>query len=545
MPTGSIYFKSCCYTGITYYSSSSYYPTDGGYVSVSGHTLIIPGVYQTNTGATAGVSSINIGAFGSPGTTTDTVASACTNTALTCASSGVCININSTNTYIGYSSTYYVAGSYGGHPYWSGSTCNGFIYFNTGTTAGPNWCLSSTLGTGGCFFFGSNPTSNNTSPDLDSTIYYSGNCIPQPTPNNPCFVDFDVSVLCFTPTPVPTLSPTPTPSPSATPQPTPDLCSGYTASISGETITPTPTPNPTATPQPTPTRALFSSGVTFVIDDGNFMCNTKELVGCSDGEKYYIEGPLAITSGGTIIQITTGQTIQAVVNGVILCVKYTKTSLDSVNSNVSYVISAYTSGCTTCFTPTPTATQLPLPTPGPTPAPTATPSYPINSKFIFTSCTSNSMIIQSAYPPYNISIGDILKTVSGECYNYIGDYVNYNTPSGFMSSNQNMFTGTTATTYTNCISCLVIPKPTKTYNSWSGKGAYSVNCPLCQLTDFGSDLTFYTLPTVTQLQNGVTLYSNQSLLNVLTIDYVQYGNKIYNVDTNGVISEKCTINGNC
>ena len=489
MPTGSIYFKSCCYTGITYYSSSSYYPTDGGYVSVSGHTLIIPGVYQTNLSATAGVSSINIGAFGSPGTTTDTVASACTNTALTCASSGVCININSTNTYSGYSSTYYVAGSYGGHPYWSGSTCNGFIYFNTGTTAGPNWCLSSTLGTGECFFFGSNPTSNNTSPDLDSTIYYSGNCIPQPTPNNPCFVDFDVSVLCFTPTPVPTLSPTPTPSPSAT-------------------------------PQPTPTRALFSSGVTFVIDDGNFMCNTKELVGCSDGEKYYIEGPLAITSGGTIIQITTGQTIQAVVNGVILCVKYTKTSLDSVNSNVSYVISAYTSGCTTCFTPTPTATQLPLPTPGPTPAPTATPSYPINSKFIFTSCTSNSMIIQSAYPPYN-------------------------TPSGFMSSNQNMFTGTTATTYTNCISCLVIPKPTKTYNSWSGKGAYSVNCPLCQLTDFGSDLTFYTLPTVTQLQNGVTLYSNQSLLNVLTIDYVQYGNKIYNVDTNGVISEKCTINGNC
>jgi hypothetical protein len=64
MPTGSIYFKSCCYTGITYYSSSSYYPTDGGYVSVSGHTLIIPGVYQTNLSATAGVSSINIGAFG-------------------------------------------------------------------------------------------------------------------------------------------------------------------------------------------------------------------------------------------------------------------------------------------------------------------------------------------------------------------------------------------------------------------------------------------------------------------------------------------------
>ena len=115
MPTNPVYYKSCCYTGITYYTTSSITYINGGYVSISGHTLIIPGVYQTNTSPTAGVTAINIGLFGT-GDSTDTVASACTNTALTCASSAACININSTNTYSGYSSTYYVAGSYGGHP---------------------------------------------------------------------------------------------------------------------------------------------------------------------------------------------------------------------------------------------------------------------------------------------------------------------------------------------------------------------------------------------------------------------------------------------
>jgi hypothetical protein len=63
MPTGSIYLKSCCYTGITYLAGTFTYAANGSYVSISGDTLIIPGVYQTNTSATAGVTSINVGTF--------------------------------------------------------------------------------------------------------------------------------------------------------------------------------------------------------------------------------------------------------------------------------------------------------------------------------------------------------------------------------------------------------------------------------------------------------------------------------------------------
>jgi hypothetical protein len=162
------------------------------------------------------------------------------------------------------------------------------------------------------------------------------------------------------------------------------------------------------------------------------------------------------------------------------------------------------------------------------------------------------MILQTAYPPTNIVVGDILSTATGttsgyttNCYEYVGNYVNYVAPSGFITSTQDTFTATTATTYTSCLTCLQVEPLVDTFTIWIGKGAYSVSCPLCQLTNFGSQVIFYTLPSVTQLQTGVTVYNNSSLLNPLTVDYIQYGTKIYSVDNSGVITELCTVNGNC
>ncbi len=162
------------------------------------------------------------------------------------------------------------------------------------------------------------------------------------------------------------------------------------------------------------------------------------------------------------------------------------------------------------------------------------------------------MIIQTAYPPTNIAVGDILRIVTGStsgytsyCYEYVGNFVNYVAPGGFITSTQDTFTATTATTYTSCLTCLQVEPLVDTFTTWIGKGAYSVNCPVCQLTNFGTQVIFYTQPSVNQLQNGVIVYNNSSLLYPLTVDYIKHGNKIYSVDNNGVITEFCTVNGNC
>jgi len=212
------------------------------------------------------------------------------------------------------------------------------------------------------------------------------------------------------------------------------------------------------------------------------------------------------------------------------------------------VISIITSGCSSCVapTPTPTATPTPTPTPTPTATPVPTQTYPTNTVFVFTSCTNTSMIIQYSYPPSNVTVGGILRTVSGECYTYIGDYLSYTPPSGFIWSYVETFTATTATTYTNCVSCLTpTPTPTQSYNLWRGRGEFSVSCPVCELTNGGSQMTFYTSASDSVLQNDVYVYENQSLTTPVIVDYIKYGTKIYNVDVNGKLTEFCTVNGNC
>jgi hypothetical protein len=220
--------------------------------------------------------------------------------------------------------------------------------------------------------------------------------------------------------------------------------------------------------------------------------------------------------------------------------------MGSANAFVQYVITAYTD-CAICVSalPTPTPTPTATPTPTPTATPTPTPTLAPGTTFVFTSCTTNSMILQTAYPPTGLSVGQILKTTSGDCYSYVGNYINYVAPSGYIVATVNEFTATTATTYTTCLECLTVTTPVNTYTEWTGKGGYSLNCPICQITDYGKPLTFYTTNVVTTLSTGDCIFQDSSLTTPISEDFIQYGNYIYSVDKNGFITQYCRLNGNC
>jgi hypothetical protein len=156
------------------------------------------------------------------------------------------------------------------------------------------------------------------------------------------------------------------------------------------------------------------------------------------------------------------------------------------------------------------------------------------------------MIIQYSYPPYNISVGDILKTTSGACYSYIGNYYSYTPPAGYIWSYVETFTATTATTYTNCVNCLIpTPQPTLSYSIWRARGEFSLSCPVCELTNGGSAITFYTSSSDSVIQTGVYIYEDQTLTTPVIVDYIKYGTKIYSVDVDGKLTEICNVNGNC
>jgi hypothetical protein len=156
------------------------------------------------------------------------------------------------------------------------------------------------------------------------------------------------------------------------------------------------------------------------------------------------------------------------------------------------------------------------------------------------------MIIQNNYPPANIVSGNIVQDYSGNCYTYVGYYVNYTPPSGFLWTNANLFTGTTATTYTSCISCLTpAPTATPTYLQYTGRGEFGVSCPVCELTNGGTQITFYTEYSTQPLQTGDYIYEDSTLITPVIMSYIKYGGKIYSVDLDGQITEFCIVNGNC
>jgi hypothetical protein len=97
------------------------------------------------------------------------------------------------------------------------------------------------------------------------------------------------------------------------------------------------------------------------------------------------------------------------------------------------------------------------------------------------------------------------------------------------------------------------PEPTPTYRLWKAKGEYSISCPVCELTDFGGDVQFYTDYSVSTLDTGIYLYENSSLTTPFTVTYIKVlqtqninqTEKIFEVDSMGKITFKCDVNGNC
>jgi hypothetical protein len=539
----NLLFEGCCYDGYQYFTDEASWIATGGTATTgltyhfSGDPAVPDGCYTIVSAFTSGFTSVSFtnldGVYTTQTGCTDTL---CLGTE--CCSNDVCVNI-SLSAYSGISGDYVVAGSYNTYPYWTGSTDPGYLFYN-----GTNWCLSDSLG-GTCYFYGSNPTTN-ICPDLDESIYYNSPCVPVPTPVDPCAnFEFDLLVECEIPVPTPTPTPTITPTPTPTPTPTVDICSAFTASVSFSSTT-APLPTPTPTPSPTATFPYnITSGVTFVIDDGYFTCITvRKLIDCENGNEYLVSNPLVYIN--TEIQL--GTTFLALMSDGNRCVTYTEDIFGSPSDYVISIVDTFTGDCSTCVVPiiTPTPTPTPTPTVTPTPTPTPTVTYPAGTSFIFTSCTSNTMIIQNQYPPLNIVNGSIIQDLSGNCYTYIGNYINYVPPTGFLWTNANSFTATTATTYVSCLSCLTpAPTATPTYLKYVGRGEFGVACPVCELTNGGTEITFYTEYTTLPLQTGDYVYEDSSLTTPIILSYIKYGGKIYSVDPDGQITQFCIVNGNC
>ena len=123
--------------------------------------------------------------------------------------------------------------------------------------------------------------------------------------------------------------------------------------------------------------------------------------------------------------------------------------------------------------------------------------------------------------------------------------MNYVAPSGYIVANVNQFTATTATTYTDCTDCLTVSATTLNYNTWRGKVGFALNCPVCQITDFGKSATLYTSNLIKNIDTGVYVFSDSTLTRPITEDYLQYGNYIYQVAVDGKLTQYCTVNGNC
>jgi hypothetical protein len=116
----------------------------------------------------------------------------------------------------------------------------------------------------------------------------------------------------------------------------------------------------------------------------------------------------------------------------------------------------YGGDCSSCsLTPTPTPTTTMTPTPSITPSETPLPTVPLTTKFVFSSCTQNKVIIQTVSPG-SLQTSRVIN-ISGSCYTYLGSYTNYIVPSGVQSVNVNAVTSTPSTIYDTCNTCSTPP----------------------------------------------------------------------------------------
>ena len=256
---------------------------------------------------------------------------------------------------------------------------------------------------------------------------------PTPTPTNSVTPSVTPSIT-VTPsnTPSITITPTPTKTPvSVTPSPTVTITPSVTSSnpICEDfefevTVTPI-QPSPTITPTPTPTPSVYrnDSGdtVVFVIDSGYFECNgviKVEVCGSDPIEEYFVNGPLFYN--GTILEV--GDIFTAAINGSRKCVSYEEDLYGgSSTAFINNITEIHNICCDTSPSPSPTPTNTPSVTP--TPSPSTSVAARTGVVYVYTSCTTNNMFVQTEEVP-NVISGQTFIYNSG-CWSYVGYF---NTP---------------------------------------------------------------------------------------------------------------------
>jgi hypothetical protein len=369
----------------------------------------------------------------------------------------------------GYSGNFEVAGTYNSRLYYTGDgITTGYIYHT-----GDVWCLSNSLG-GTCLLEGTYPCYS-ICPDISSNYFSTGPC-PTPTPSsvNCNTLDFTAYFDCdFVPFPTPTpsitcdnvtFSVTSIPS-TPTPTPSTSTCAGD-MSFSFSAYTPT-TPSPTLTPTISPTRTVEVGGqLVYTFFEEAFTCPTsKVLKDCDSNLEFYVSDTLTFNG----IPISIGTTFGGYVNGDLFCLTYDRNDSNTQpNSVLNSIVQLY-ANCTDCrftLTPTPSVTASNTPTPTITPSPTMTPTAsPADFVYVFQTCALNqsnypqSTIMQTQPTNFAIMTGQTFQTVNGECWTYVGQFLNYY-PAGqtiLTYFTGNYFNLNKPTIYANCVDCLANP----------------------------------------------------------------------------------------
>ena len=471
----------------------------------------------------------------------------------------------------GYSGNYTQTGTYNSLYYYEGDGINfGVIYYT-----GDRWCLSTSLG-GPCLLEGAYPCYSEC-PDISANLFNAGICpTPTPTPINCSPFDFTAYFDCD-------WEPIPTPTPSIP-------CSGVTFDVTATYLPPTPTPTPvcnvgvsfsvcsynevTPTPTNTPTVTLTKTcevqgQVSFVMLEETFQCvSVKVLLDCATEEEYYITGDLIYNT----IPLTTGITMSAVVNGNNVCVTYLRDDSNISSNSILTNITQVFGGCGSCAsapisspTPTPTITLTPslspsvTPTNTPTPTNTLTPGAspsvtPTQTQtmtptvtpsstyvYVYKSCTSQSIpvtyVIQTIISPITSVIGECFKDVSGNCWEYIGQFgTGYIAPPTYpvINFSGNYFATAPTTTYPSCASCTTQPTPIVasggggaqsclggTFDDYLG-ASVSLTAPVTVDTDFS--VTVYYVPQGNPCTYpNITLGSNSQTFTVTVFAGTTYG----------------------
>jgi hypothetical protein len=431
----------------------------------------------------------------------------------------------------GFSGTYCTHGGYYNcyHYYEGGGFQYGIIYYT-----GQYWCLSTYLG-GPCLLRGAEPCFS-PCPDLNSSVFTSGVCPPEPTPDINCnTIDFYAYFDCdYVPPVTPIACDFTLDSIATTPTPTPttQYCNNVAMSFTMSAYTPVNNVTPPPTPSITPTNPISISGLaTFEVFQEQFDCvSVKVLIECITGNEYYVTSDL-IYNGSPL---TPGIFMLASINGIPTCVEYNRDDSNlSSNANVDtvYLIGNSCAICSVSQTPTQTPTitptvtvtstqtQTPTNTPTPSQTPTNTPTSglvpsqtPTNTPtpspsssiaatptqtptmtktptqtptyvYVYESCSPLQLIpylptqiIQTDKLPLVDVIDSSFKDSNGNCWRYVGPVgVNYIPPINVVPTTYqgNYFTTIGATIYDNCNTCINGNPPTGQFILVSQQGVIS------------------------------------------------------------------------